>query len=151
MENQDYSQPTDTFVRSINIHTLLPQQEPFVMIGQLEHYDAVNVSTTTEILPENIFVVGNVMTASGLIENIAQTCAARIGYINKYILKKGIQIGFIGAIKNLEINELPPVGATITTNVTVLEEVFGMLLATAQIFVEGKRIASAEMKIAIKE
>ena len=33
------SAPTDDFVREIDIHTLLPQQEPMVMIGQLMHFD----------------------------------------------------------------------------------------------------------------
>ena len=77
--------PPDEFVRQIDVHTLLPQQEPFVMIGQMEHFDMTNVRTTTQVLMSNIFVEGGVLDASGIIENIAQTCAARIGYINQYL------------------------------------------------------------------
>lgn len=99
----DYNNPSEEFVRSIDINTLLPQRPPFIMIGRLEHFDMVCVSTSTMVKADNIFVEDNQLSASGLIENIAQTCAARIGYINKYILKKGIQIGFIGAIRNLTI------------------------------------------------
>lgn len=143
--------PTDEFVRQIDIHTLLPQQEPFVMIGQLEHFDMKTVSTYTEVLASNIFAENGSLTASGVIENIAQTCAARIGYINQYILKKGIQIGFIGAIKNFSIESLPKVGERLQTSVTINEEIFGMLLATAEVSVNGKTIATTEIKIAIKE
>ena len=143
--------PTDEFVRQIDIHTLLPQQEPFVMIGRLEHFDMKNVSTSTEVLASNIFVENGSLSASGVIENIAQTCAARIGYINQYILKKSIQIGFIGAIKNFTIESLPKVGERILTTVPLTEEVFGMLLATAEVSVNGLTLETTEITIAIKE
>ena len=62
------------------------------MISRLTHFDMVRTVTETEVSAQNIFVEEGRFSASGLIENIAQTCAARIGYVNKYILKKGIQI-----------------------------------------------------------
>lgn len=145
----DY-QVSEQFLRTIDIHELLPQQEPFVMVGQLVHFDMTRTVTETTIGSENMFVENGQMTASGLIENIAQTCAARIGYVNKYILKKGIQIGFIGAIRNLEVKALPAVGDTIRTTVDVVEEVFGMILANASIECNGKTMVTTEMKIAIK-
>lgn len=145
----DY-QVSEQFLRTIDIHELLPQQEPFVMVGQLVHFDITRTVTETTIGSENMFVENGQMTASGLIENIAQTCAARIGYVNKYILKKGIQIGFIGAIRNLEVKALPAVGDTIRTTVDVMEEVFGMILANASIECNGKTMVTTEMKIAIK-
>ena len=145
----DY-QVSEQFLRTIDIHELLPQQEPFVMVGQLVHFDMTRTETETTIGSENMFMENGQMTASGLIENIAQTCAARIGYVNKYILKKGIQIGFIGAIRNLEVKALPAVGDTIRTTVDVVEEVFGMILANASIECNGKTMVTTEMKIAIK-
>lgn len=148
---EDYSIPSDEFVSSIDIHTLLPQQEPFVMIGRLTHFDMKRTVTETVIACDNIFVDGGRFSASGLAENIAQTCAARIGYINKYILKKGIQIGFIGAIRNLEVKALPEAGATIVTTVDVLEDVFGMTLAQATVVCDGETLVTTEMKIAVKD
>ena len=102
--------PSEAFLRSIDIHELLPQQEPFVMISRLVQFDKVRTVCETDINADNIFVEDGRFTASGLIENIAQTCAARIGYFNKYVLKKAVQIGFIGAIRNMEITDLPEVG-----------------------------------------
>ena len=84
----DYSHPTDDFVRTLDVHTLLPQQEPFVMIGQLIHFDMIETVTETSIVENNIFVQGGIFSSTGMLENIAQTCAVRIGYINKYINKK---------------------------------------------------------------
>lgn len=135
----------------IDIHELLPQQEPFVMIGALTHIDKALIVTETEVKPDNIFVDNGRFSASGLMENIAQTCAARIGYANKYILKKGIQLGFIGAVRNFEVVELPQVGDILTTRVEVKEEVFGMTLAEATIECAGKTLVTTEMKIAVKE
>ena len=142
---------SSSFLRQIDIHSLLPQQEPFVMIGRLIYFDERRTMTETTIKEDNIFVDEGMFSASGLIENIAQTCAARIGFVNKYILKKGIQIGFIGAIRNLEVYRLPKVGETITTTMDVVEEVFGMTLAKARVTCGEETLVSTEIKIALKE
>ncbi len=143
--------PADDFVRGIDIRTLLPQQEPFVMVSRLEHFDMKRVVTSLVVEKDNIFVDDGALSASGIIENMAQTCAARIGYINKYVLRKGIQIGFIGAIHNFEVKRLPNVGERIATEVEILEEVFGMILAKASVSEGGEVLAETEIKIAIKD
>lgn len=121
------------------------------MIGELTAFDEKRTVTETVIKEDNIFVSNGEFSASGLVENIAQTCAARIGYVNKYILKKGIQLGFIGAIRNLEITGFPKVGDVITTCVTVIDDVLGMTLANAVVTCNGETLATTEIKIAVKE
>ena len=144
-------QPTEEFLRGIDIHELLPQQEPFVMISSLVRFDMQTTVTETIVSADNMFVEDGVFTALGIVENIAQTCAARIGYVNKYILKKGIQLGFIGAIRDLKVKQLPKVGDTITTSISVIDSVFGMTLVDAVVLNNGAEVASAQMKIAVKE
>lgn len=144
-------QPTEEFLRGIDIHELLPQQEPFVMISSLVRFDMQTTVTETIVSADNMFVEDGVFTAPGIVENIAQTCAARIGYVNKYILKKGIQLGFIGAIRDLKVKDLPKVGDTITTTISVIDSVFGMTLIDAVVLNNGAEVASAQMKIAVKE
>lgn len=139
------------YLNKIDIHELLPQQEPFVMVGKLVSFDMEKTVTKTVISDSNLFVEDGTFSAYGVIENIAQTCAARIGYINKYILKKGIRLGFIGAIRNLRIHRLPRVGETIETTVLTLEEVFGMTLVSASVRAGDEVIADSEMKIAVSE
>lgn len=143
--------PTEQQLRQIDIHELLPQQEPFVMIGSLTAFDRTLTVTETVVAADNIFVDDGCFSATGLMENIAQTCAARIGYVNKYILKRGIQLGFIGAVRNMTVHRLPRVGERITTRVEVKEEVFGMTLADASVTGDdGQVLVSTEMKIAVK-
>ena len=151
MDNMDAKHPTEEFLRQIDVHELLPQQEPFVMIGKLVCFDQTLTVTEMIVEDDNIFVEDGYMSAPGLMENVAQTCAARIGYVNKYILKKGIQIGFIGAVRNFEIKQLPAVGEVLVTRVVVKEEIFGMTLAEAVIECNGKVLASTEIKIAVKD
>lgn len=138
-------------LNEIDIHELLPQQEPFVMVGKLVSFDKSATVTATVVKESNLFVDNGVMTASGVIENIAQSCAARIGYVNKFLLKKGIQLGFIGAIRNLKLYREPVVGEEIVTTVTTVEEVFGMTLVYATVKVGEEIIAEASMKIALSD
>ena len=142
---------SEDYLRQIDIHELLPQQEPFVMVGTLKCFDEVRTVTETTIAAENIFVDDGHFSASGLIENVAQTCAARIGFVNKYILGNGITIGVIGAVRKLVINSLPAVGQTITTTVEIVSEVFGMTLAKATVSCEGEELLSTEIKISVRE
>ena len=151
LENLNFENPSKEILQTIDVHDLLPQQEPFVMIGSLVYFDKILTVTETEVKADNIFVDQNCFSASGLMENIAQTCAARIGFINKFILKKGIQLGFIGAVRNFEVMGLPQVGDVITTRVEVKEEVFGMTLAEAVITCGEKVLVTSEMKIAVKQ
>lgn len=143
---------TDQDFLNIPIQTILPQQEPFIMVSQLLHYDDVFTQTRLLVTADNIFCHDGNLVASGLVENIAQTCAARIGYINKFILHKDVSIGFIGAIRNLEIHQLPQVGQTIETRIEVVNESFGLTLAQGEIrLTDGTMIAEGEMKIALSE
>lgn len=147
----DYTHPTEAFLRSIDIHTLLPQQEPFVMIGTLTMFSERAIATETTVTADNLFVEDGQFQTPGLIENIAQTCAARIGYANVYIYKKGVQIGYIGGIRNLTVHQLPHVGDVLTTRVEVLEDIFGMTLARATEHCGDTLLVETQMKIAVKE
>lgn len=147
----DARHPDETFLRGIDIHTLLPQQEPFVMVGAVTAYDDSGITTETMIAEDNIFVDEGEFSSTGLMENIAQTCAARIGYVNKYILLRGIQLGFIGAVRKMEVLGHPKVGDTIVTEVIVKEDVFGVILADATVRCCGEVLVTTEIKLAVKE
>lgn len=112
-----------------------------------EDADAVTVFS---IAPDNIFLSPDgTFTASGIVENIAQTCAARMGYICKYINKKPIRIGYIGAVRKLNILELPHAGDRLTTTVTVIADALDVTLVNAEVRCDNTLIASGQMKIAM--
>ena len=140
---------TDDFLKSIDIHTVLPQQEPFVMVGRLVHFEMTSSTTETIVKEDNLFVENGYFTPCGIMENIAQTCASRIGFYNKYILLKEVQIGYIGAIRDYVILGKAKVGSLITTTVDVIEEIFGMTLAIATVKCDDKVIATGQVKLAV--
>lgn len=147
----DYANPGEDLLRKIDIHSVLPQQEPFVAVGCLTRFGRNSSTTETEILADNIFVDGGELSVFGMVENMAQTCAARIGYYNKYVLHNEVQIGFIGAIRNFCVISPVSVGDVIVTTVDIIEEVFGMTLANAVTRCEGTVVATAEIKLSIKD
>jgi len=138
-------------LRTIDVLTLLPQRPPFVMIDRLIHYDQLLTTTEFLVRSDNIFVDGNVLNPCALVENIAQTCAARLGYINKYILHEGLRLGYIGGIRNLCVLRPALVGEMLTTSIEVVDEFMKLTLVNATIKIGEETIVTAEMKIALSE
>jgi predicted hotdog family 3-hydroxylacyl-ACP dehydratase len=133
----------------INVRELLPQQGKFVMIDRLRYFHETVVISSIIVDKDNIFVEKDVFTESGIIENIAQTAAARMGYIGKCVDKNGVKLGFIGEIKNLVIERCPHVGEELTTSVEIITEIFSTLMIQAKVNVNNELIAHGSMKIAI--
>ncbi|MCE5344953.1 MAG: pseudouridylate synthase [Bacteroidales bacterium] len=133
----------------LDVKTLIPQKPPFIMIDRLVHFDEVVTRTEFEIVPANIFVEGGKLLEAGLVENIAQTCAARLGYINAIILKDAVRVGFIGAVKSLVIHKLPDVHSTLETTIEVVNEVFNITLVNATTRCNGDVLVTCEMKISV--
>jgi predicted hotdog family 3-hydroxylacyl-ACP dehydratase len=132
----------------IDILTLLPQRPPFILIDNLIHYDEKRLRTEFTPGEENIFCSNGRLLPPGIIENIAQTCAARIGYISM-INSKEISIGFLGSVQNLEIFSLPFTGSKIETEITVSDIVLSFTLVEARVMQGGNLIATCRMKIAL--
>ncbi len=134
--------------QDIDILTLLPQKPPMVMVERLLHCDTVVTETEFTVREDCIMVENGQLTPMGLVENVAQTCAARMGYINVSSGKE-VRVGVIGALRDIEIHSLPPVGSTIKTRIEVSEEVFGMTLAQAESYCGDTLFASGTIKIAL--
>lgn len=137
-------------IRDIDILSLIPQRRPFVMVDRLTAFSETLSTGELTVTGDNLFCRDNVLTETGIMENIAQTCAARIGYINM-TNSESVKIGVIGAIKNLRIFGLPKVGDTITTTVKVVCEVLAITMVTAEVRCGDTLIASCEMKISLTD
>ncbi|MDE3247988.1 MAG: 3-hydroxyacyl-ACP dehydratase [Bacteroidota bacterium] len=129
---------------------LIPQRPPFVMIDGLLHSDETTTRSQLAIRVDNIFVADGWLTAPGLLENIAQTAAARAGYEAK---QQGgpVRIGYIGAVKNFSVEALPALGTSIETEVAVVSQVFDVSVVKGTVRQEGKLLAACEMKIFIQK
>ena len=137
-------------VSEVDILELIPQRPPFIMVDRLLHFDRIVTTAEFAVREDNIFLEGDELQPEGLVENIAQTCAARIGYVN-LMNKESVRLGFIGAVRNLSILGTPKIGETIETTITVKEEILQMTLVDAEIRLNGSVIVNAEMKIALSD
>jgi 3-hydroxymyristoyl/3-hydroxydecanoyl-(acyl carrier protein) dehydratase len=139
-----------TEVEGINIQELLPQRPPFVMVDRMTSFTNNRVTTQLLVRGDNIFVDDGRLSVSGLNENIAQTCAARMGYISRGSEGK-VKLGFIGAIDSFKAYRTPAVGETIDTTMEVIEEVFNIVMANATVRVGDEVIAESRLKIALSD
>lgn len=139
-------------LKDIDIEDILPQRPPMLMVDALTLFDDAASATEFEVRPECIFVSDGKLTAEGIVENVAQTCAARTGYHKKYILHQRVEIGFIGAVRKFRIYACPEVGETLHTEIVVRSEFFGISMVDARVSdSEGNMIAEGVMKIAVRQ
>ena len=135
----------------IDAGEILPQREPFVFVDRLVHYDERETVTEFRIAADHLLVADGYLTAPGILENMAQSSAARIGYLCKYVLHVPVRIGYIGAIRKFRVHRLPAVGETLRTTILFREDVFGITLVDAEVRVGEDLIAEAALKTALGE
>jgi len=134
-----------SFLNNQEVRGLIPQKTPFVMIDKMYYFSGDKVVSGFTISEENIFSFNSLFTASGLIENMAQTVALHTGY--QYFLKnEPAPTGYIGAIKKVEIMEFPKVNDSLKTTVFIVHEIMGFTIVKSQVECNGKVIATSEMK-----
>ena len=131
-----------------HIQPLIPQRKPFVMIDALLHSDERVTRTTFQVRQENIFVVEGLFREAGLLENIAQTAAAGVGYIVQKE-KRPAPMGYIGAVKNFEVFDLPRVNEELETEIIITNQIFDITVITGMVTCSERLIAKCEMKIFI--
>jgi hypothetical protein len=119
------------------------------MVDQLISCDEERTCTIFHIKEDNVLVDNGELTEAGLTENIAQTAAAGAGYEAK-LRDESVKTGYIGAIKNLEIFELPKTGEVIETEVIVQNKIFDVTIIRGNVRCRGALMATCEMKIFIK-
>lgn len=126
----------------------IPQRPPFVMIDALLYCDTERTETEFTILPDNLFVENGLFTEMGVLENVAQTCAARLGFLNA---DQPVKIGMIGSVDNLEFFQAPKVGEKIRTKILVTAEVFNVVMLTATVARDDETMATCSMKVVLTE
>jgi predicted hotdog family 3-hydroxylacyl-ACP dehydratase len=131
-----------------NILSFIPQRAPFVMVDQIIYSDETTTRSKFMVKTGNIFVENGLLKEPGLVENIAQTAAARAGYIAQ-TENKPVRLGYIGAIKNLSITGFPKINDEIITEITIENQIFDVSVISGKISCNERLLAQCEMKIFI--
>ena len=122
---------------SVDVLDIIPQRKPFVMVDSLLHFDVNGVRTSFTVRKDNILLENGRLDPSGILENIAQSCAVRIG--------------FISAIRDMSIVRQPEVGETLFTSITIKDEIMGMTIAEAEVESASGPVAKGIMSTALKK
>ena len=108
----------------IEFKNFLPHREPMLMVTRLLAIDETTVHTEFDVTEDCIFLKNEVLAEVGLIENAAQVCSAIVGqtFFEKDDLKgEGNKlVGYISAIKKVEIFDVPKKGDVLTTKASLL-------------------------------
>jgi predicted hotdog family 3-hydroxylacyl-ACP dehydratase len=128
----------------------IPQRTPMVLIDTVWSANEQQATTGLTVQADTIFCQNGYLQAPALAENIAQTAAAQAGYLAQQA-NKTPPVGFIGAIKNLTIVDLPVVGEVLRTQITIEHHILNFTLVKGTVRVGERLIAEAEMKIFVAE
>jgi predicted hotdog family 3-hydroxylacyl-ACP dehydratase len=129
---------------------LLPQKPPFTMVDRLFYCDEKKATAGLLVGVENPLVANGYLQEPGIMENIAQTVALKAGY-ETLALNKPPQIGFIAAIKDLNVFGLVPVGEMLITEIEILMSLQNMLVVNGKSYYNNIPVANCELKIFIKQ
>lgn len=132
-----------------DIEKFIPQRKPMVMIDELHEADEQHAITTFTVAKDNTFLDLNKLAETGLVENIAQTAAAQIGYVC-HQQNKPVPIGYIAAVKDLVIHSLPELNTQIRTVVEVVNVIMDITLIRGNVYQNDQLLCECEMRIFVK-
>ncbi len=103
-------------IKILPINRYLPQQRPFILVDKICDGSEKKCVTQFTVSGDCVTVVDGELSEGGLLENLAQTCAAHIGFVEIHIRKSNkIKIGLVAAVKQCEIHRKVCVGEMLTT------------------------------------
>ena len=138
-------------IRDIPIRKLIPQRPPFLLVDRVLSCNQAD-AVTEFLVSEGHLLLDDDQTLSvaGIIENMAQSCAARMGCVD-WMRHEPIKIGFIGDVRDAQILRHPHCQELLRTRVHIIEDVFNLMLAQVTVTAGDETVATALMKIAMTD
>lgn len=132
------------------ILALIPQRPPIVMVDRFYGIDEEGSYTGLTVTADNLFCRNGHLDECGIIEHVAQSAAARVGYLHT---SKGepIPLGFIGSVNKMDLHARPRTGDELHTTIKVEQEIFDITLVSATVRVQEQLIAEGQLKIFLKK
>lgn len=131
-----------------DITSLIPQRPPILMVDRFSYEDDSLCHSELTLKEDNMFLHNGSMVPEGLLEHIAQTAAAHIGYLRK-MAGEEVNLGFIGDIKRCTMGKrMPTVGQTVMTTMRVVSQVGNITMVSAESTSDGETLIECRMKLA---
>ena len=125
---------------------LIPQRPPFVLLDDFVSEGEEEGFGLFTVPQSHVLVENGLLTEGGLVENIAQTAAARAGHQAQ---KEGkpVPLGYIGSVQDLKVHTLPEAGTQLKTTIRVVRQIFQVTQVTGTVYQENRVIAECQLKI----
>ncbi len=131
-----------------SILDIIPQRPPFVFVDEVVTINGISAVLSYRVATDCPLLSDGYLSIAGVLEHVAQSCAARIGNLQSQT-NQPIRIGYIGGVKSIEVLRNPKVGELLTTEVNLIEEVFDISLLSCTTRVEDEVIAQTTIKLAL--
>ena len=129
-----------------DIFRLIPQRNPFVMVDEFEATGNNTAQTALYVRIDNFFALPDgTMAETGLIEHIAQSAAALVGYQQEDL--KEPRIGLIGEVKRFNCLRRPKSGQLIRTDIKFGFSFENVTLVEGHCCIGDEEIANAKLKL----
>jgi len=141
----------DAPVTITDCQSLVPQRPPMLMIGTYTYHDPDHCQSTLAVDGAGLFVEpGGTLASVAVIEHIAQTAAAHLGY-QRTLRGLPIVVGVLGDVTHCHLAARAKAGDTLATTLTVVNVVDGITLAAAEVRVADTLICSCRVKLALQD
>ena len=133
-----------------DIFRLIPQRNPFVMVDEFEATGENTALTALYVRTDNLFLLSDgTLAETGLIEHIAQSAAALVGYQQKDL--KEPRIGLIGEVKRFACLHRPKSGQIVRTNIEFTLTIGNVTVVDGRCCIGDEEIANAKLILIIVE
>jgi hypothetical protein len=137
------------------VQRLIPQKFPFVMVDTLQQWEERQCWSGFSVADGNVLLNGRYLSEAAMMENIAQTSALHSAYA-AYMQSKADgalnddfkpSTGFIGAITQFKLFQLPAVGDELHTEVRITHQIGPASVIEGYVSVGERLMAQCHMKI----
>ena len=129
-----------------DIKRLIPQRYPFMMVDEFEQQSETSAISALTIVKDNYFMLPDGMISpTGLIEHIAQSCSALAASLKAE--GDSAPIGMIVEVKNFCCHRRPQLDERIQTTVSFGFSFGNMTLAHGVSTVREETVAEVDLKI----
>lgn len=133
-------------IEEIPITQIIPQRKPFLMVDKVISCGSTDTITQFQVREDLIFLEDNKLSPPGILENMAQSAAARMGSLD-LISGVPVKIGYIGDIRDVTFYRLPKCNEVLETQVHIVERLLNLMLAQVSVRIADELIASARIKL----
>lgn len=136
-------------IKGEDIKKLIPQRYPMIMVDEFEEQEENSAVTALTVADDNYFLFPNgEMSATGIIEHIAQSCSALAGSLAGRQGGDGKPpVGMIAEVKNFNCTRFPRIHERIETKVTFTLSFGQMTLAHGTSTIGEETVAEVDLKI----